>query len=40
MKLDYEQQCYRQAGSITRERLKRLQEAVEEMTKALERRSR
>ena len=38
MKLDYEQQCYRQSGSITRERMKRLQDAVEEMIKAVENR--
>jgi hypothetical protein len=40
MKLDYEQQCYRQSESITRERLKRLQDAVEEMIKAVEGRNR
>jgi hypothetical protein len=28
MKLDYEQQCYRQAESIARERLQKLQDAV------------
>jgi hypothetical protein len=28
MKLDYEQQCYRQAESIVRERLQQLQDAV------------
>jgi hypothetical protein len=37
MKLDYEQQCYRQAEEITRTRLRQLQEAVDKTIRASER---
>ena len=33
MKLDYEQQCYRQSEMIVRARLERLQKSIEEATK-------
>jgi hypothetical protein len=38
MKLDYEQQCYRQAESITRDRLKQLQSSIDNTIKAISRR--
>jgi hypothetical protein len=34
MKLDYEQQCYRQAESIVRSRLNQLQDSVDETVRA------
>jgi hypothetical protein len=37
-KLDYQQQCYRQAETIVRARLARLQDSVQEMIKAARRR--
>jgi hypothetical protein len=37
MKLDYEQQCYRQAESITRDRLQQLQNSVDKTIKAVHR---
>jgi hypothetical protein len=39
-KLDYEQQCYRQAESIARDRLEQLQNSVARTTKAIGRRNR
>jgi len=33
-KLDYERQCYRQAETIVRARLDRLQESVQDINKA------
>jgi hypothetical protein len=40
MKLDYERQCYRQAEMIVRNRLQRLQGAVDETIKVLKIKSR
>jgi hypothetical protein len=39
MKLDYEQQCYRQSGSITRERMKRPTAVISALELGLLRRS-
>jgi hypothetical protein len=39
MKLDYEQQCYRQSEMIVRTRLEQLQKSVEEATKPTSRQS-
>src|SRR5215471_413336 len=39
MKLDYEQQCYRQSEMIVRTRLEQLQKSVEEATKPASRRN-
>ena len=38
MKLDYEQQCYRQAESIVRARLNQLQDSVDETVRAVNQR--
>ncbi len=40
MKLDYERQCYRQAEMIVRNRLQRLQGAVDETIKVVKIKSR
>jgi hypothetical protein len=40
MKLDYEQQCYRQAEEIVRARLHQLQDSVRKTIRAVERRNR
>ena len=40
MKLDYEQQCYRQAEEIVRARLQQLQDSVRKTIRAVERRTR
>jgi hypothetical protein len=40
MKLDYEQQCYRQAEEIVRTRLRQLQDSVSKTIRAVERRNR
>ena len=40
MKLDYEQQCYRQAEEIVRARLRELQDSIGETIRVIEQRKR
>jgi hypothetical protein len=40
MKLDYEQQCYRQAEEIARTRLQQLQDSIGKTIRAIEQRNR